>query len=123
MQPFPQKEDGAGIPCRAALEEIQTVLPKFPAERLHVTHVFPQLQPEVLAVVLHAGMDQFMEKDKIDKPVGEPGKFLVEADIVIRRAASPSALLIPDRDLVAGKAIFPDKMVKALPEKNLRVLS
>ena len=113
---------GKGIPDCDALEEIQTVLPKFSAERLHVAHVFLQLQPEVLAVVLYTCVDQFMEKDKVDKPVGEPGEFLVEADIVARRTASPAALLIPDRDLVAGKTIFPGKMVKAFPEENLRVL-
>ncbi|MDD5723327.1 MAG: hypothetical protein PHY29_06255 [Syntrophales bacterium] len=112
---------GKGIPDCAALDEIQTVLPKFSAECRHVIHVFPQLQPEVLAVVFHAGVNQLMEEDKVDKTVGESGDFLVETDIVVCRTASPSALLIPDGNLVAGKAMFPGKTFEALPKKDFRL--
>jgi hypothetical protein len=61
-----------------------------------------------------------MEDDKVDQPVGKPGEFLVEADVVVSRATSPTGFLVPDGDLVAGKAVFPGKVVKAFPEEALR---
>ena len=100
-------------------EEIQTVLPEFLPKGLHIIHAFPELQPEILPVVFYPGVDQFMEEDKIDQPIGEPGEFLVEADIVVHRAAPPAGLLIAYGNPVEGKTVFPRKPVDTLPEEGL----
>ena len=105
--------------ARGVSEEIQTVLPEFLPKGLHIIHIFSEFHPEVPAVVLHPSVDQFMEEDKIDQSIGEPGEFLVEADIVVRRAAPPAGLLISYGNPVEGKAVFPGKSVDAFPEKGL----
>ena len=105
------------------LEKIQTVLTELCAKGLHFVHVFPEFQPEIPAVVLHTGMDQFVEEDKVNEPVGKSRQFFVDTDIILRRAAPPAPLLISDGDGVTGKAVFPGQTVKAFPEDILRVFA
>jgi hypothetical protein len=66
-----------------------------------------QLLPEVLAMILHPGMNQFVQNDIIPEFVGQKCQLHVQADVVPAGAAPPSGFLVTDGYTVISVAMFP----------------